>query len=194
MFTIPLIILAVVVIFVFSFYNRLKTMQVRIRASIQEIGNQLKLQASVIPNLITMVGNYTKHEKGIYEDLTSARKSIEQANQSSRAEDIKSSQEMVSKALGSLRIVVESNPELKAAPLFSEAMAKIENAAEDVSYARRTLIDLTADYNTAISTIPGIWLAPTFNFKPEKGLDTPNSGEHLTVSDQELKTPQVKPN
>jgi len=58
-------------------------------------------------------------------------------------------------------------------------------------YARRTLIDLTADYNTAISTIPGIWIAPLMGFKEEKGLSTPVEGEHLEVSAEETKTPKV---
>ena len=61
-------------------------------------------------------------------------------------------------------------------------------------YARRTLIDLSADYNVKISTIPGMWFAPMFGFTPQKGLDTPVSGAHLEVSTSDTINPTVKLN
>jgi hypothetical protein len=61
-------------------------------------------------------------------------------------------------------------------------------------YARRTLIDLSADFNVKISTIPGLWIAPLFGFTLKKGLDTPVSGEHLSVSESDTKNPEVKLN
>ena len=187
-----LIALAVIVLYVLGFYNRLKTIQVRIKASIQEIGNQLKRQASLIPNLVESVKGYMKHEKGIFKDLTSARKLIEQASQSNSPQDIEKSQKLIGKVLGSLKVIVESNPELKASTLVSDMMNELRDTADKLMYSRRTLIDLTADYNGAIVTIPGVWIASLLGFKPEKGLDTPLSGEHTQVSTAETKTPKVK--
>jgi len=63
-----------------SFFNSLKTLQAHITASVQEIGNQLKRQSSLIPNLVDSVKGYLKHEKGIFDELTSARKLIDQAS------------------------------------------------------------------------------------------------------------------
>src|SRR4030042_6698878 len=77
-----LIILAVLVIYVFSLYNQFVTIKDRIKASIQEIGNQLKRQAELIPNLVTSAKGYLKHEKGIFDKLTDARKTINQAVES----------------------------------------------------------------------------------------------------------------
>ena len=74
-----LTVLVVLVLYIVGFFNSLKTLQVRITASIQEIGNQLKRQSNLIPNLIESVKGYLKQEKGIFEDLTSARKSIDSA-------------------------------------------------------------------------------------------------------------------
>jgi hypothetical protein len=61
-------------------------------------------------------------------------------------------------------------------------------------YARRTLIDLSADFNAKITTIPGLWIAPMMGFQPQKGLDTPVSGEFLSVSQDDTVTPKVKLN
>ena len=190
--SILLAVLAVIVIYCLGFYNRIKRIQVRIKASIQEIGNQLKRQANLIPNLVESVKGYMKHEKGIFKDLTSARKLVEQAAKSNSPQDIEKSQKLISKVLGSLRVIVESNPQLKASSLVSNMMNELRDTADKLMYSRRTLIDLSADYNSAIVTIPGVWVASLFGFKPEKGLETPLSGEHVQVSTAETKSPKVK--
>jgi len=54
--SLPLVLLIVVVLisfYVVSVYNWLQTTLTRIKASIQEIGNQLKRQSNLIPNLET---------------------------------------------------------------------------------------------------------------------------------------------
>lgn len=186
-----IVIPSVILVFVLYFFNRLRTLQVQIKASIQEIGNQLKRQANLIPNLVKSVKGYMKHEKAIFNQLTSARKIIQEASRSHNAQKIDQSQELISKALGSLRVLVESNPQIKASSLVANLSNELRDTADKVMYARRTLIDLTADYNTAVQTIPGIWLAPILGFKPQKGLATPADGSHLQVSSSETKTPSV---
>ncbi|MEI8067826.1 MAG: LemA family protein [Candidatus Shapirobacteria bacterium] len=190
----PLIIIAIVVLialYILSFYNRLKTTQVRIGASIQEIGNQLKRQANLIPNLVDSVKGYMSHEKGIFEDLTAARKSIDEAVASNNGKQIDEAQNLITKALGGLKVIMESNPEIKASNLVTNLMNELRDTADKTMYARRTLIDLTADYNTVIETVPGIWLAPMFGFKAEKGLTTPVDSAQMEVSEDEMKNPKV---
>lgn len=187
-----IVIIALLLLLIALFFNKLKTFQVRIKASIQEIGNQLKRQAGLIPGLVDSVKGYMTHEKGIFDELTEARKSIEQAVSSNDPKALDKSQELVNKVLGSIKVVMESNPEIKASTLVASLMDELRDTADKLMYARRTLIDLTADYNTAISTIPGIWIAPLMGFKEEKGLSTPVEGEHIEVSTEETKTPSVK--
>ena len=69
----------VIVFYLISTYNFFQTTLVRIKASIQDIGNQLKRQASLIPNLESSAKGYLKHEKGIFKDLTDARKAVDAA-------------------------------------------------------------------------------------------------------------------
>lgn len=186
-----IIALVIIVFYILGFYNRLKTTLVRIKASIQEIGNQLKRQANLIPNLVESVKGYMKHEKGIFDELTKARKSITEAVESNNVKKIDQSQDLIQKVLGSLKVIVESNPEIKASNLVSNLMDELRDTADKLMYARRTLIDLTADYNTSIETVPGVWLAPIFGFKTEKGLSTPEKGEHIEVSEEETKNPKI---
>jgi len=187
-----IVIIAVLFLLLVLFFNKLKTLQVRIKASIQEIGNQLKRQAGLIPGLVESVKGYMTHEKGIFDDLTEARKSIEQAVSSNDPKALDKSQELVNKVLGSIKVIMESNPEIKASTLVASLMEELRDTADKLMYARRTLIDLSADYNQIIMTIPGIWIAPLMGFKEEKGLSTPVEGEHIEVSVEETKTPDIK--
>jgi hypothetical protein len=71
-------------------------------------------------------------------------------------------------------------------------MNELRDTADKVMYARRLVIDLTADYNVKRVTFPDSLIASTFSFPELPGLLTPESGEHVEVSTEELKTPKVK--
>lgn len=185
-------VIAVVVLYVLSFYNKLKTIQVQIKASIQEIGNQLKRQADLIPNLVESAKGYLKHEKDVFKMLTDARSSVLKATETNDLKSIDKAQGLITKALDSFKVVLESNPQLQSATVVTGLMDELRDTADKLMYSRRTMIDLTADYNTAIVTVPGVWLASLFGFQAEKGFDTPVSGEHLSVSEAEMKSPKVK--
>jgi hypothetical protein len=135
---------------------------------------------------------YMAHEKGIFEDLVSARKTITEAVATNDAKKIDDAQNLINRALSALKVVVESNPQIQASTLVTDLMNELRDTADKVMYARRTLIDLTADYNTAIATIPGAWLAPMFGFTSQKGLSTPVDSDQLSVSEEEMKNPSVK--
>ncbi len=191
---IVIIVLALVLLgfYIASVYNHLQQLRVRIRAAVQEIGNQLKRQADLIPNLVAASKGYLKHEKEIFNRLAQARETINGALTSGKVEKMLAAQDEVKKVLGDLRLVVESNPQIKGVAVVSQLMAELRDTADKVMYARRTLIDLVADYNQSLLTFPSNLVAKLFAFKPEKGLSTPASGSHLEVSREETKTPTVK--
>lgn len=173
-------------------YNTFATMRVRIHASVQEIGNQLKRQVDLIPNLETSAKGYLKHETGIFEKLTDARRAVAQAQKTGSVEDAGRASEMIAGIIPSIRIAVESNPEIKGAEVITQLMDELRDTSDKVMYARRTLIDLTADYNGMRVRVPSNIVANLFGFQEERGLVTPDSGEHREVSSEELKTPKVQ--
>jgi LemA protein len=191
MILIIIAILVITAVYVIATYNQLQTLKTRIKAAIQEIGNQLKRQANLIPNLSESAKGYLEHEKDIFNKLTEARKAVNQAVESGDTQQMLDAQEKVQNALGSLRIIVESNPELQAADVISKLMGELRDTADKVMYSRRTLIDLVADYNRMLLTIPSNIVGTVFGFKPEKGLQVEESGEHLEVSQEETKSPKV---
>ena len=179
------------VLYLIATYNQFQTLKTRIKASIQEIGNQLKRQADLIPNLEASVKGYLKHETAIFDKLTEARKQVSAAIKSGATQKLVDAASAVSSFLPALRIAVEDNPELKAEGTVTHLMDELRDTADKVMYSRRTLIDLTADYNRMTVTFPTNLIASMFNFVEQPGLSTPDSGDHLTVKHDRLATPKV---
>ena len=174
--SVPIIFLIIaggILLYVIGVYNGLASMRTRIAASLQEIGNQLKRQFELIPNLEASVKGYLKHEKDILTLLADARK-LSAAGKDASAK--------VADLLPKLQIVVESNPQLKGSDVVGKLMEELRDTSDKIMYSRRTMIDLSADYNIQLVTFPSSLVANTFGFKSEKGLE---------VSAEETKTPKV---
>lgn len=170
--SLPIIILValiMVVLYAVGIYNGLVANKTQIGASVQEIGNQLKRQSELIPNLETSAKAYLAHEKGILKMLADARKMSDPSAK-------------VAELLPKLQVIMESNPQMKGADVITNLMSELRDTSDKVMYSRRTMIDLTADYNIKLATFPSSLVANTFGFKPEKGLEVPES---------ELKTPKI---
>ncbi|MGI5827584.1 MAG: LemA family protein [Patescibacteria group bacterium] len=186
--------LIIAVIWAFGTYNRFVTLKTQIEASIQEIGNQLKRQADLIPNLISSVKGYMKHEKEIFQSITDARKQVMEVitKDGSDAQAIVDASSKLQQALAPIRAVLESTPELQAAAPTQKLMDELRDTADKIMYARRTLIDLTADYNIARVTVPSNIIATLFNFEKQPGLTMPEAAKATTVTAEETKTPKVE--
>jgi LemA protein len=177
---------------VVSQYNFFVSSKARIKAAVQEIGNQLKRQADLIPNLEASVKGYMKQERGIFKDLTEARKSIEKAVKSGDVQKMADAGSQLASVLPNLQVVVEDNPEIKSDKVVSKLMDELRDTSDKVMYSRRLVIDLTADYNVKRVSFPSNLIANMFHFSEQPGLITPESGEHMEVSRKETEAPKVR--
>ncbi len=161
------------VLYIVGVYNGLVSLGARIKAAIQEIGNQLKRQFELIPNLEASVKGYLAHEKDILKMLADARKlAVAGKDASAKVADL----------LPKLQIVVESNPQLKGSDVVGKLMDELRDTSDKIMYSRRTMIDLSADYNIQTATFPSSLVAQLFRFRAEKGLEVPES---------ETRTPKI---
>lgn len=188
------ILIAVLVIaafYVISTYNWFQTTKVRISASIQEIGNQLKRQANLIPNLETSAKAYLKHEKDIYKSITDARKAVETAADSKDLAKISKAATQIEQLIPKLQVLVESNPEMKGAEVITRLMDELRDTSDKLTYARRVVIDLSADLNQRLVTFPTNLIGSMFGIQAAAGLKTPETGAHLEVSEDETKDQKI---
>src|SRR3989304_10092279 len=134
--TILIIVLVVGVLWVISTYNFFVSSKARIKAAVQEIGNQLKRQADLIPNLESSAKGYLKHEKGIYKDLTDARSAIASAIKSGDVQKMADAGSRLSAIIPNLQVLVESNLELKASDVVNKLMDELRDTSDKVMFAR----------------------------------------------------------
>src|SRR3990167_11260109 len=186
-----LVVVAVLAFWVISTYNFFVSRKARIKAAVQEIGNKLKRKADLIPNLESSTKGYLTHEKGVYEKLTEARKAIAGAIKSGDVQKMADAGAKLASLIPNIQVLVESNPELKASEVVSKLMDELRDTSDKIMFARRLVIDLTADYNVKRVSFPSNIVANMFKFAEQPGLITPEKGEHVEVGEGELKTPKV---
>ncbi|MFH1971586.1 MAG: LemA family protein [Patescibacteria group bacterium] len=187
-----IIVLGAVLVWIISNYNFFVSSKARIKAAVQEIGNQLKRQADLIPNLEESTKGYLSHEKGIFKDLTDARKQISNALKTNSLQDMSDAAAKMASVIPSLQVAVEDNPELKGSEVVTKLMDELRDTADKLMYSRRLVIDLTADYNVRRVNVPSNIVAILFKFSELEGLETPGKGDFLKVTEEETKTPKIK--
>lgn len=186
-----LVAVGVLLLYGIGVYNGLQTLKTQIAAAIQEIGNQLKRQANLIPNLEASVKAYLKHETGVFKLLTDARKSVDAAMKSGSAASLNTAADKVQAMLPKIQAIFESNPQMQASTTIGQFMEELRDTADKLMYSRRTVIDLTQEYNMKLVTFPSALIASMFGFKSEKGLEISASGAHLKVSQKETEDVKV---
>lgn len=184
---IVLVVIAVIAIYAVSVFNNLNTLKVRIKASIQEIGSQLKRQVQLFTDINNEVAAALGQETKIFKMITDARKMLSEAAESESAQKMSDAADKLNKFLPQLKVVVESNPQIQSMAVITRAMDESRDTADKMVYARRMLIDLSADFNNVLVVFPSNIIANLFGFKPEEGLKVADVGAATEVSAEEMK-------
>ncbi|HNQ99870.1 MAG TPA: LemA family protein, partial [Trueperaceae bacterium] len=90
---IVLIVVAALVFYAVSIYNRIVAYEKRYQNAWSQIDVQLKRRADLIPNLVETVKGYAAHESTVFEEVTRARAALMNAqgvNQSAEAANVMS--------------------------------------------------------------------------------------------------------
>ncbi len=156
-------ILAAIVVLVIVLYNRLVALRQSCRNAFADIDVQLKQRTDLIPNLVETVKGYAGHEKGVLENVTSARARVMGAN--SPGERI-AAENALTGALANLYAVSENYPDLKANQNFLSLQSELSDLENKIAAARRFMNNATNEYNTAIEQFPAVFIARMFAFTP----------------------------
>lgn len=167
-----IIILALVVVAMifFSYYNKFIILKQRIENSRSQIDVQMKKRADLIPNLVSTVKGYAKHERTVFNEVTKARTSFMKAKNFDSK--VKASSQMQS-ALKGVFAVAENYPELKASANFLQLQQETASIEDKIAYARQFYNDSIMEYNNTIKKIPGKWFADLYKVKEVKYLEIP---------------------
>ena len=108
------------------------------------------------------VKGYMKHEQSTLENVTKARTSFMNAN---NTESKIEADNMLAGALKSLFAVSENYPDLKASQNFMHLQTEISDIENKLAASRRFFNSTTTEYNTYIQVFPNSIIAGMFGFK-----------------------------
>lgn len=170
--------LALVVVYFWSLYNALVSLKTQIEEAWSQIDIQLKRRADLIPNLVTTVKGYAKHEKTVFSDVTKARSALMGATSlPAKAE----ASDMLTGALGKLFAVAENYPQLKANENFVQLQKELSDTEDKVAYSRQYYNKVVNAYNIKIQTFPNTLFNEMLGFR-EKEFFAATEGERKTVA------------
>lgn len=161
-----------IVLVFFTYYNRFVRLINQIENSFSQIDVQLKKRVDLVPNLVSSVKGYMKHESKIIDSVTNARKALVGAKDFGgkiRAGD------QLQSAIGRLFAIAENYPNLKANENFLHLQQELSAIEDKIAYSRQYYNDGIMSYNTLSTTIPGVWFASMFGFKKKDYLHIPDA-------------------
>lgn len=161
---------AVIVFIFFMYYNKFTRLSVQINNALAQINVQLRKRADLVPNLLSAVKGYMKHEKGIIKEVTEARKALVGAKD--LKQKIKAGNELQS-ALKSIFAIAEGYPNLKANENFLHLQQELSAIEDKVAYARQYYNDGIMSFNSSVKIMPGKLFASMYGFKEKNYLQIP---------------------
>jgi LemA protein len=156
-------VLVILAIWLIAIYNGLIKLKNRVDEAWSDIDVQLKRRYDLIPNLVSTVKGYAKHEKELFEKVTEAR------TRAMGAKDPKEQAEaenMLSGTLKSLFAVSENYPDLKANQNFLELQKELTDTEDKIQASRRFYNGNVRDFNTKIQVFPNNMVVGMLKFKP----------------------------
>ena len=181
-----IVILAAMVIWGISSYNRLVQLNENVNEGWSQVENQYQRRTDLIPNLVNTVKGYANFERGVLTDVTNARAKVSQMqvtpevlNDPQAFQKFEQAQGQLSGALSRLLVTVENYPNLKANENFLQLQAQLEGTENRISVERRRFNEVVRDYNTTIKRFPTAMIAGITGFgekqyfKAVAGAETP---------------------
>lgn len=177
-FLIFLAIIAALVFWGVSIYNKLVTLKNRVTNGFAQIEVQLKRRYDLIPNLIETAKGYLEHERETLEAVVNARNTamaglsaINQDPTNAKAiADLGSAESALGSALGKLNVVVEAYPDLKANENMMQLSEELTSTENRVAFARQAFNDQATEYNIYKKTFPPVIFAGMFGFSDDAAL------------------------
>lgn len=157
-----IVVLVLLVLWIIKTANKLARKKMKAEQAFADVDVFLTQRYDLIPNLVSTVKGYSKHEKETFEAVVKARNSAVSAGSMNDKIDADNN---VTEAIGKLFALAEAYPELKANENFVKLQDSLESVEKDLVGARRYFNAAAQAYNLAIAIIPDFIVAKIFGYK-----------------------------
>lgn len=181
------LIVVIVVAFIISgsfmgSYNSLQKMDESINSNWAQVENQLQRRSDLIPNLVSTVKGYAKHESTVFTNIADARAKLAGAVKTKDVNSINKANGELSGALSRLLMVAENYPQLKANQNFTALQDEISGTENRLAVARRDYNESVKELNAIVRTFPTRIIANMSGIK---------SREYFQVDESKKDLPKV---
>ena len=174
------IIVLLIVIYCFSTYNSLITLNINADTQWKQVETLYQRRFDLIPNLIESVKGVMKQEQTVFTAIADARTKYSGAV--SADAKAKAAGEVES-SLGRLLAIIENYPELKSSEAMQTFMSQQEGSENRISVERMRFNDSVRSYNLKVMRFPSSILASMFGFDERSYFEATKGSENA---------PQVK--
>jgi LemA protein len=174
-----LALLALLVVWGVSIYNRLVSLRNQVGNGFSQIDVQLTRRHDLIPNLVEAVKGYMKHERETLEAVIQARNAAAASLKAAAANPgdgnaisaLAGAEAALGSALGRLLAVAEAYPDLKASDNMRQFQEELTSTENRVAFARQAYNDAVMGYNNARENFPNVLIANGFGFDAAQFLE-----------------------
>lgn len=160
--------IVVVLLFLWITYNSLVKTNVRVDEAWSDITVQLKRRLDLIPNLVSTVKGYAKHEAEVLQNVAKERAGT--VNNS--VQEAAKTENMLTDALKSVFAVAESNPDLKANQNFLQLQDQLVDTENKIQASRRFYNGAVRELNTKVKIFPTNIFAKSLGFSAREFFET----------------------
>lgn len=175
---------AIIGIYVFTAYNSLASKDEACLNQWSKVESQYQRRLDLIPNLVSTVKGYAKHEEETLIKVIEARNNATQvkfdANNltQEQMDQFQQSQDALSSALKGLNVVIERYPDLKANQNFLQLQSQLEGTENRIAVERQRYSDMVNQYNTSIRRFPKNIIASLLGFERKAYFEAQNGAEN----------------
>lgn len=175
---------AIIGIYVFTAYNSLASKDEACLNQWSKVESQYQRRLDLIPNLVSTVKGYAKHEEETLIKVIEARNNATQVKVDAnnftqeQMEQFQQSQDALSSALKGLNIVIERYPDLKANQNFLQLQSQLEGTENRIAVERQRYSDMVNEYNTSIRRFPKNMVASLLGFERKAYFEAQNGAEN----------------
>lgn len=176
-----IILILIFLFFPVYYYNRLISLDQKVKSSWAQVENVYQRRSDLIPNLVEIVKGYAKHEKELLISVTEARTKWQEAKNVKEKEEAAGEIERV---ISRLLMIVENYPNLKASENFLSLQDELAGTENRISVERRRYNISVEEYNRFAKSFPAIIFVKLFGFDKEKS--------YFQAEEKSKKAPQIK--
>ena len=157
-------IIVLIVLYVLVVYNKLISLNNKVKEAFSTMDVYLKKRWDLIPNLVESVKGYAKHEKIALEEITELRNKT--YDKMSNDEKIKANEQLTGN-INKIMAIAESYPDLKASENFINLSKELSNAEDEIANSRKYYNAVVRIFNNKVQMFPSNLIARLIGYTPK---------------------------